>query len=329
MGKRVLCSSEITNAGILYLKERGYDVSVMRGTDLNTVLEDAKGCEGVLVRGEKMPAEVVKKLPPSVKVVARHGIGVDSVDVDALTECGIILTNAPLGNVNAVAEHALAMMIALAKGIVSRDKMVRSGDYRKRNDSASCDLEGKTLGIIGVGRIGTCLAQKCRYGLSMNVVGFDLFVQQSSFPPEVEFRADILDVFKEADFISLHVPLTKDSERMIGEAHLKAMKKSAFLINTARGGIIDDNALLKALRENTIAGAGIDAWAKEPPDDDDPFFALENVVLSPHIGGITHGSFDRMGIHAAMGIDEVLSGKKISFPVNAPAHPRIAQINQQ
>ncbi len=192
-----------------------------------------------------------------------------------------------------------------------------AADTLKR-EIADCELEGKTLGLIGLGRIGRAAAKKATYGLDMRVIAYDPYVSRGDGAPPVELVRDRDEVFRRDDFVSLHLPATPETRRMVSERELSLMKPGAYLINAARGEIVDEAALVEALRQGVIAGAGLDVYADEPPRPENPLFRMENVIGTQHNAALTREATARMALHAAIGIDEVLSGKQPSWPVNAP-----------
>lgn len=177
------------------------------------------------------------------------------------------------------------------------------------------ELDGKTLGLIGVGNIGSRVAIKALHGFNMKVIAYDPYKTQQQIPEGVELTDDFDRIFKESDFVSLHCPTTAETTDFVGEKQFSMMKPSAYFINTARGKLVDERALYHALSQQIIAGAGVDVLKKEPFDANDPIFALSNIVIGPHIGAATIEATDRASLHSAIGIDEVLSGKKPSWPV--------------
>ncbi|MDD3428223.1 MAG: hydroxyacid dehydrogenase, partial [Caldisericia bacterium] len=268
------------------------------------------------------PAEVLEA-GEKLKVIARHGVGVDNNDVKKATELGIYITNAPESNSNTVAELALGLIIALARNLIAGDKAVRKGDFEFRNRQIGMDLEGKTLGVLGIGKIGRRLCQKAYYGLSMKVIGYDPFLRKEDFPEEVEKIEDRDKLFSDSDFISVHIPSTAETKKSIDMREFNLMKPTAFFINIARGDLVVEEDLAQALKEGLIHGAAVDVYEIEPPPEDHPFFGLDNIILTPHNASHTRECMIRMAVQAAQGIDEVLSGKTPTWPVNKPGKFRV------
>lgn len=241
----------------------------------------------------------------------------DNIDIEAATERGIYVTNTPEANANSVAEHVMALILSLSKNLSLADKELRSGNFAIRNQLFGMDLEGKTLGIIGLGRIGRILAKKASKGFDMKVIGYDPYVT-ASMNSELEIATDLEWVFRNSDVISLHLPLTKTTKGIIGCREFSWMKPSAYFVNASRGGVVKEADLVNALQAGEIAGAGIDVFEVEPPDKWNPLFKLDNVIVSPHNAALTKEGSIRMAVHAAMQVEQVLSGVKPNWAVNEP-----------
>jgi D-3-phosphoglycerate dehydrogenase len=253
------------------------------GETLEQHLADA---DGLVVRIAKVTADVIAKAP-KLKVIGKHGIGIDNIDLDAATHRGIHVVFTPGSNQEAVAEHTLAFMLVLARKIEQVAALSRAGDFNTgRNVSPGIDLLGRTLGLVGMGRIGGRLAEICRAAFSMRVLAFDPYASpERARELGVELVSSIDPVLAESDFVSIHAPLTPETHHVIDAARLKQMKPTAFLINCARGGLVDELALADALKAGTIAGAGIDVWAEEPPPTDHPLLHLPTCLVTPHVAG--------------------------------------------
>ncbi|MDF2522872.1 MAG: phosphoglycerate dehydrogenase, partial [Clostridiales bacterium] len=308
---------DVAKEGKDYLLEHGYEIKMGYGITIEQLIKDVEDCDAVLVRTAPFTKEVLsagKKL----KIIARHGVGYDNVDVKAAAELGIWATNAPMSNANAVAEHTIGLIIACAKNYTRCERAFRNGNFEIRNQLNGYDLEGKTLGIIGVGRIGSMVAKKAALGLGMKVIGYDPYMTPSKVIPEVEMVKDWESVFENADFVTLHIPAVEETKGIVGKKEFEMMKSTAYFVNCARGEIIKEADLIEALKEKKIAGAALDVYEKEPPAQDNALFGLENVILTPHNASLTVESAARMALHAAMEIHEVLSGKEPNWPVNSP-----------
>jgi len=262
--------------------------------------------DGLLVRMGRITGEVIRA-SSNLKVIAKHGTGVDNIDVDAATQLKIPVLITPFANYESVAEHVLGLMLSLAKDIPRLDARIRGGHWDKPH-YRGVELCGKTLGLIGFGRIGRRVHELVA-PLPMKVLVYDPFLQSDQIPPEVTWVEKLEELLKSADIISLHCPLTNETRNLIGRNEFKMMKKTAWLINTARGQVVSEEALVDALREGEIAAAGIDTFSKEPPEDIKVLCNAGKTVLTPHIAGITEESFERLGIEAVKNILTVLEGK--------------------
>ena len=314
---KVLIAQDITPAGKEYLKERGYEVVLAGASDEETLCREAADCDAILVRTARISRRLMESCP-KLKVVARHGVGVDAIDVEAATELGIQVTNGPLSNSESVAEHTVALILACAHHIVEMDGCVRGGEWEARNRVRLTELNGKTAGIVGLGRIGRSVAAKLALGMGMHVIGYDSYVKPETLPDYIELVSGLPELLERSDFVTLHCPSTPETRGSINKECFARMKNTAFLINCARGDVVVEEDLAQALQEKQIAGAGLDVLETEPPAQGNPLFSMSSVILSPHCGAHSYEAFDKMGVHAAMGIDEVLSGKVISWPVNKP-----------
>jgi D-3-phosphoglycerate dehydrogenase len=276
----------------------------------DTYIKDAEAL--LLSTAYKMTKEVIERAA-NLKVISRTGVGVDNVDVKAATEKGILVLNTPEANSISVAEHTLALIVAISKQLVMYDSELRAGNFAIRRTNRSVDIDGKTLGLIGCGRIGRFTAEKCKAAFNMNVIGYDPYIKEL---PGITLYENIEDVFAKADYISLHLPLTDETRNMVGESLLSKMKPTAFLINTSRGGIVDEAALARMLKEERIAGAALDVLESEPPKADNPLLPLKNVILTPHSAALTKECSARVAHEAALGISDYLKGKTPKFVFN-------------
>ena len=315
MGK-VAISEFVTEPAVKFLRENGYEIvqgDVKTKKDLITLLQ---GCNGLLIRTAVCDKEVIEAAK-DLRVIGKHGVGTDNIDVSYATLRGIQVTFTPTANSNAVAEHALFLMMDCAKKGYPLNKYFReTGDFAFRTQFIGEELEGKTLGLVGLGRIGQRLGVKAALGLGMRVIGVDPYVKKENVADCIELYESRDELLADSDFVSLHLPVLPDTRGIINIDALKRMKKTTYLINAARGELVVVDDLARALREGIIAGAGIDVFDREPPGTEYPLFGYDNVVLTPHMAGSAKESLDKMGLYAAMGIHEVLSGKKVTWPVN-------------
>ena len=274
------------------LEAAGYEV--VRNTTGGILEKDAMkemlaDCVGVIVGVDPMDAEVLASAP-KVRAIAKYGVGVDNIDMDYCKEHGIKVSRTVGANSEAVADYAMALMLAVARKVPEIDRKCRKLNWGK---ITTRDVSHATLGLFGLGAIGRHVAERAQ-GFGMKVIAYDPYWPEEFAREHGIERADAETIFKNADFISLHLPLMPDTEGFVGEKELGWMKKDAILINTARGGLVDEKALLKALKEGRIYGAGLDAFAHEPPEDDD-WFELDNVVLGSHCAASTRGATQNMG----------------------------------
>lgn len=312
---KVLIPLDITQAGKDYLTSHGYDYVVGSSTDEDVVAREIVDCDALLIRTSKV-TRAIMEAAPNLKVIGRHGVGVDNIDLEAATDLGIQVTNGPTSNADSVAEHAVALLLACGHHIVPMNQYARKGKWTMRDAIKLNQAAGKTLGLVGYGRIGQAVAQKCALGLSMQVIAYSPSIKSKPLPDYITAADSMEEVLQQGDYISLHLPATERTKHTIDKTAFSLMKPTAFLINTARGEVVHEADLYTALTTGQIAGAGLDVLETEPPSEDNPLFTLENLILSPHYGALSHGAFDNMGLHAAQGIHEVLSGQSPTWPVN-------------
>jgi D-3-phosphoglycerate dehydrogenase / 2-oxoglutarate reductase len=295
--------------GMRLLEARGdVTVEVVDGT-LEDLAEKIADADGVTIRTSLLPAAVIERAA-RLKVVSRHGVGYDNIDVDALTRRGIPLAIAADANATAVAEHTLYFMLALAKQGPRYDRATREGQWALRNSLDAVDLLGRRVLIMGFGRIGREVAQRCA-AFGMAVMVYDPYVQANVIEAAGDYRSvpDFEAVLGETDVLTVHMPLGADSRGLIGAAELAALPAHAFVINAARGGIVDETALHDALTSGKIAGAGLDVFDEEPPPENHPLFALDNVILTPHSAGLSKEAAIRMAISTARNVLAGIDGK--------------------
>lgn len=320
--KTVLIPQDVAEEGKAFLRERGYTIIMGKGTDKASLLADIAEVDAVLFRNEEYDEEILNAAK-NLKVMARHGVGVDKVDLKKAAELGIWVTNGAGSNSNTVAEMTLGFIIALGRNLLESNLAAHEGDYEFRNRKVGVDLEGKTLALLGLGKIGRLVAQKAYYGLGMKVVAFDSrkdFIQY----PEYVGRLDTFDdAFRVGDFVSAHYPANSTNNRTITIKQFALMKKSAYFMNLARGELVVEKDLVEALEKGMIAGAALDVIDDEPPKKDNPLLSMPQLLLTPHNAALTSDCMVRMSLCAAQGIDEVLSGKVPSWPVNHPVRARV------
>lgn len=254
---------------------------------------------------------------PKLRVIGRPGVGLDNIDLAAATRHGVCVINTPDAPSQSTAEHAVTLLVGLAKGLVKSDRGLRERGWQARAEFHGIELKGKTLGLVGVGRIGGIVARTCRDGFQMKVLAFDPFIDAARAAAlGVELAPDLKTLLSRSDFVSLHCALSPKTKGLIGAAELAAMKPTAFLINCARGPIVDEAALAEALRARRIAGAGLDVFAEEPLPQNHPFRALDNLVLTPHVASHTNECEIAMHVGCAEDVLRAWHGEKPKALVN-------------
>jgi D-3-phosphoglycerate dehydrogenase len=275
------------------------------------LIRECKEADGLINQYSLLTRAVLEQLP-KCKVLARYGVGVDSVDLKAATDLGIIVANVPDYCMDEVANQTIAMILTLIRKTAFFDRKVKSGEWDFHSGIPIHRTKGKTLGLIGCGKIGLEVAKKIS-AFGVRVMTFDPYLEKA--PEGIELK-DFDSVLKESNFISVHCPLNNSTRHLIGEKEFKKMEKKPLLINTSRGPIIDEKALIHALREGLLSGAGLDVLETEPPDSQSPLLKMENVVLSPHIGFYSVESISELKRRTAKNVADVLMGKWPGFVVN-------------
>lgn len=314
MAKKVLVTEPIHAKGIDYLKQQGYEVVMGTGISEENLIEQGKDCDGILTRNGKLTERVLKQCP-KLRVVAMHGVGVDGIDVEAASRLGIQVTNAAESNQSSVAEYAIGLILMLAKRSIDYNNRLKNGDMEVRRMYGN-DVFGKTLGIIGMGTIGTQVAKIASYGLQMKVIAYNRHITGTKQTDYALLTNDLDTVISAADYLSLHLPGGASTRKMIGARELSLMKPTACLINTGRGEVIDEEALIFVLQEHKIKGAALDVFEGNLPKPENPLLHMEHVIVTPHTAAFTDEALERMAYQAALGIAEVLEERPISYPVN-------------
>ncbi|MBU0648564.1 D-glycerate dehydrogenase [Patescibacteria group bacterium] len=323
MKKKIFITRNIPAVGVKMLKaQKDFDVHIYRRDEKiprKTLLQKIKGCHGILsILTEKMDTQAMDAAGPNLKIIANYAVGFDNIDLKAAKERGIAVGNAPCDEVSeAVAEFTFALLLARSRRIVESDKYTRLGKYEEWHPLLMLgrDVYAKTLGIVGLGRIGQALCQRAAKGFGMKILYTDMR-QNKEFEKEYKAKkVPLATLLKKSDYVSLHVPLLPSTRHLIGVKQLKMMKKTAYLINTARGPVVHEKALLKALYKNEIAGAALDVYECEPTIDCDltdryELRKLSNVIITPHIASATIEARDAMARVAAENIIGVLKNRK-------------------
>ena len=261
---------------------------------------------------------------PDLLVISTNGAGYDTVDLDACTAAGVLVVNQAGGNKEAVAEHALAMMLCLAKRIIETDRFMRRADGIERNAFMGSELKNKTLGIIGIGHVGGRLAELCKALFNMRILAVDPYLSAAQIAAKGAEKVDLDTMLAAADYVSVNCPRTAETLKLMDARAFGLMQKHAYFVTTARGGIHDEAALEAALREKRIAGAGLDVWFKEPPPKDHPLMAFDTVLVSPHTAGVTRESRANIARIAAEQMIDILDGKPPSRVLNPAVWPAYA-----
>ncbi len=315
---KILISDSLSEEGINILKqEKTFQVDVHTKLTPEQLLNCAGEYIALIVRSSTKVTKEVISAGKNLKYIGRAGVGVDNIDVDAATKKGIVVINTPGGNTISTAEHTFSMMLALSRNIPQANISLKSGVW-DRKKWMGVELQGKTIGIIGLGRIGTEVAKRASV-FGMRVLAYDPFIsldKASKMDIELVQLNTLLD---KADYITVHVPLTEETKYIIGAKELSITKKGVRIINCARGGIIDETALAEAIKSKQVAGAAFDVYEKEPPQKEHPFYSLENVIMTPHLGASTEEAQAAVAVEIAYLIKDALTGKGIKNAVNIPS----------
>ena len=269
-----------------------------------------KGAQAIILRTGITLTRELLSYPNDLMMISRTGAGVDNVDIPAATEQGIIVTSSIGVNTTSVVEHGLALILALFKQLFLMDGEVRKGNFSIRYKNCPRDLFGKTIGIVGFGRIGSLIARACNTVFNMKVLAYDVFLsdqQKETYRNWVIFT-DLPDLCVQSDVISIHTPLNRDTEKMFNRSFFFGMKRTAFIINTSRGGVIDEQDLIEALREGVIAGAGLDVFENEPIKPGNELLSMKNVILTPHTAALTEECVNRMAVAGAERVVDLFNG---------------------
>jgi len=315
--KKVMYIKPIHPSGMDKLREK-YDVIVTEDEEKETILANIEGVHAIISRLSIIDKEIIDK-GDKLQVIAKHGAGTNNIDVKYATEKGIPVVTT--GNVNSitVAEHVMLVIGALAKRITYFDREQKNGNWNSRNTEGSVDLYGKKLGLIGFGNLGKLVAGMAKNGFNMDVMIYARpHHKESILAAGYTYIDDIDTICRESDFVSLHVAYTEETKNLIDKKRLELMKPSAFLVNFARGGMVNEQDLADALKNGVIAGAAVDVYECEPaaPPIDHPFLGLDNIILSPHVAYATEDAKKNMSLQVAEGIDDVLCGRVPKFAAN-------------
>lgn len=305
----ILLTEQIDSSGIALLEQAGHTVTRMETREQSELEEKLQTADAMLVRILDIPAEVIRNAP-NLKLISKHGVGVDNIDLEAAKAAGVAVSITPGANSLSVAEHTMTLLMALAKNLSVAVAQYREIGFAAKNSPPGEEISGKTLGIIGCGRIGSRLAKMCAFGFDMKVLAYDPYLKEA--PAGVELVTERDRIFQEADFVSLHPVLNQETFRCVGERELGLMKPTAIFLNCGRGPLVDEPALIRALEEGRIAGAGLDVTEKEPCDPHSPLFQMTNVLLTPHFAPTTREAATRVSTIAAQNVLDFFEGREFA-----------------
>jgi D-3-phosphoglycerate dehydrogenase len=333
--KRVFYTSPVPPVGYLEALGQRPDITVdylkqsTPDAEAEPILSAAHAYQIGSARDELVPklhahADLIKRTP-NLLIVSTGGAGYDTVDVKACTAAGVLVVNQTGGNKQAVAEHVLALMLMLSKRVMETDRALRRGTLGDRAKFMGNDIQGKTIGIVGLGNVGSTIAKLCNTLFEMRVLAYDPYLSADTIRQRGAEQVELADLLRNSDFVSVNCPLTDETRGMIGAKEYALMQPHAFFMNSARGFIHDEEALAEALRNRKIAGAGLDVWSKEPPPADHPLMQFDNVIVSPHTAGVTKEARANMGRFAADQMLALLDGRPPPRPVNPEVWPAYAK----
>lgn len=317
VARRILICDELAPAALDIFRARGLEAEIRLGLTEDQLVLAVPLVHALVVRSATKITRRVIESAGELRVIGRAGVGVDNVDTEAATERGVVVMNTPTGNTTSAAELSVALLLALARHVPRADRGVRAGSWSKKGLTGT-EITGKRLGVVGLGRIGRAVARRA-LGLEMSVVACDPFLQGDAPPLAGIDLVDLGTLLATCDFVSLHLPLTDATRNLLSRERLFAMKKGARLVNAARGGLVDETALLEALAAGHLAGAALDVLAQEPPPKDHPLFLRDDVVLTPHLGASSHEAQLAVAVDVARQICDFLVEGVAHNAVNAPA----------
>jgi D-3-phosphoglycerate dehydrogenase len=304
-------------AGTSLLRQNG-EVVVAPTVDEATLVAAVRDADAVVIRANGKVSQAVIAAAPGLKVIGRHGVGLENIDVSAATERGIWVVYTPEANSESVAEHFVALALTLSKRILEADQALRAGQWNVRHEYIGRELFGKTLGVVGFGRIGRTTARICHHGFGMPVLYYDLVAAPAALEAETQARrVSLEELLRTADYVSLNLPLSAETRHIIGREKIRLMKPTAYLLNLGRGPLWDERAVLEALEKQGIAGAGTDVFEEEPTAKDNPLFRHRRFVCTPHMAAHTEEAMRRMSL-VAEDILAVLEGREPRWPANRP-----------
>ena len=315
--KRILVTDGLNAVGVDALRKHGLEVEVVETLAERELIARIGEYEGLIVRSATKVTRAVLEAGRALEVVGRAGAGVDTIDVDAATERGVVVMNTPGGNTTAVAEHTLALLLALARRVPAADHALKGGRWEKSR-LQGVELFGKTLGVLGLGRIGAEVARRAA-GFRMHVIAYDPYLTREATLRHGVEPVELEELLARSDFITIHVPLVEDTRHLLGPDQLARVKPGVRIVNCARGGIVDESALAEAIRAGRVAGAALDVFEREPPPADHPLFALEQVVVTPHLGAATDEAQTAVALAIAEQVADALLHGVVVNAVNLPS----------
>jgi len=314
---KIFVADDVSESGLEPLRGAGFFVEKRTGLTLDDLKEALNDFDGLIVRSETKVKPELMDAATRLRVIGRAGVGVDNIDVPAATTRGIIVMNAPDGNTITTAEHTMALLVSLARRVPQANRSLRDGRWERKR-FIGVELQGKTLGVVGLGRIGRVVASRAR-AFGMNIVAYDPFVAPDQ-ARDLELELAPLDeLFARADFLTVHTPLTAETRGIVGAQAFSKMKRGVRIINCARGGLVDERALLAAIKEGIVAGAALDVFEQEPPATDNPLLALDEVITTPHLGASTTEAQEGVALTVAEQMRDYLLTGALRGAVNVPA----------
>lgn len=314
MKHRILISEAVAQNTIDFLTKNNIEVKFGSGLDENTIINEIADCDAVMVRVMKISKKILDKAP-NLKIIAKHGVGFDSIDIEEAKKRNIPVVYSPGANAQSVAEHTMSLILGCARHLKEMNNVYADGDYGIKNKLSFYEIKDKTLLLIGFGNIARLVAKMAYYGFDMKVIAYDTNPVLNEVPKYVEIADELYDAIKTADFVSVHIPGNAENYHMIDYKFFEKMKSTAFLINTARGSIVNPVDLEEAIRGGKIAGAGLDVCEPEPAPKDSFLLSDNRVILTPHCGASSQESMIRMGIMAAQGVVDFFEGRELKHVV--------------
>lgn len=316
MSRKILLAQDVDKKGKDYLKANGCELVLASREDSELMKELIADCDAVFSKTFFLTEDILRA-GKKLKVVAKHGVGIDNVvDLGTATKLGLYVVRTPGANSDSVAEHTVGGMLAFSQKVVKMHLAAKAADFEQQNCGDMHEIKGKTVGIIGLGRIGARVAKICAKGFDMKVLGYDPYVKAENLPDYIEFTDDINRIYRESDFVTLHLGASPETIGLVGAKQFDMMKDTAVFLNQARGALVVEDDLVDALKNHKIKGAVIDVYAKEPCPPDDPILQLDNVLLSPHSAALTDEALQNMSYDGACGIVDILDGKRPQWCMN-------------